>query len=153
MLHAIALSDRIAAPIEVFSPLASAPSVGSTLLQQDGCSPRFACGFNSGTLGIPNLTQHVQSLRLIRRLLVNMATLNGRQTQPWVDQEVANYVSYRIGNFDTGLISGYVRYGEADEDPRRRRGLVHFWRIAGGTEAKTSAMRDYLQRLAAAPLP
>ena len=105
MLHAIAMSDRIVAPIEVFSPLASAPSVGSTLLQRDGCSPRFACGFNTGTLGIPNLTRHARTLRLIRRIIVNQGTLNGRAALPWADQEVANYVSHRVGNFDTGLIS------------------------------------------------
>ena len=53
-------------------------------------------GFNTGTLGIPNLRAHAETLRLIRRIIMNHAAVHGRSALPFVDQEIANYVSYRI---------------------------------------------------------
>ena len=103
MLHAIAMSDRIAAPVELMSPLARNPSVGATLLQRDFCSPGYMAGFNSGTLGIPNVRAHAETLRLIRRIIANHSLLHGREALPYADQEIANYVSFRLANFDTGL--------------------------------------------------
>jgi lipopolysaccharide biosynthesis glycosyltransferase len=92
MLHAIAMSDRIAAPVELMSPLARNPSVGATLLQRDLCSPGYMAGFNSGTLGIPNVRAHAETLRLIRRIIANHSLLHGREALPYADQEIANYV-------------------------------------------------------------
>jgi hypothetical protein len=123
MLRAIALSDRIAAPVELMSTLAGQPSVGATLLQRDLCAPGFMAGFNSGTLGIPNLHEHAAMLRLIRRLIVNHSLLYGRTTLPYADQEIANYVSYRIGHFDTALLSRFVRYAGHDAHLGSRSGL------------------------------
>jgi hypothetical protein len=146
MLHAIAMSDRIAAPVELMSPLARNPSVGATLLQRDLCSPGYMAGFNSGTLGIPNVRAHAETLRLIRRIIANHSLLHGREALPYADQEIANYVSFRLAHFDTGLISRFVRYGGEDAHLGERCGLVHFWPVPG-IAARTQAMRDYLTRL------
>ena len=145
MLHAIAMSDRIAAPVELMSTLARNASVGAALLQRDFCSPGYMAGFNSGTLGIPNVRAHAETLRLIRRIIANHSLLHGRGALPYADQEIANYVSFRLANFDTALISRFVRYGGEDAHLGERCGLVHFWPV--GTAARTQAMRDYLTRL------
>jgi hypothetical protein len=147
MLRAVATSDRIAAPIEVLTSLAANPASGAALLQRDFCSPGFMAGFNTGTLGIPNLRAHAETLRLVRRIIMNHATLHGRMALPWVDQEIANYVSFRLNNHvDTGLISRFVRFAGNDAHTGNRCGLVHFWPVAGAA-ARTQAMRDYLGRL------
>ena len=146
MLRAIAMSDRIAAPVELMSPLARNPSVGATLLQRDLCSPGYMAGFNSGTLGIPNVHAHAETLRLIRRIIANHSLLHGREALPYADQEIANYVSFRLAHFDTALISRFVRYGGEDAHLGERCGLVHFWPVPG-TAARTQAMRDYVTRL------
>jgi hypothetical protein len=146
ILCALAASDRIAAPIEEFSALQNSPSMGATLLQQDGCSPRFAVGFNCGTLGIPNLATHITTLRLIRTVMVNHADIHGRHAQGWVDQEIANYVSYRDAHFDTHLLTRYVRYAGWDNKTATlsgRVGLVHFW----PAKDKLDAMRRYVREL------
>jgi hypothetical protein len=140
MLRTIAMSDRISAPLEPPATLATWPSMGAELLQRDFCSPGFAMGFNSGTLGFPNLAAHADTLRLIRRTMTNHAALHGRDALKWVDQEVANYVSYRLAYFDTGLISPFVRQAGAYADHRARRGLVHFDWVPGG-EGRVRAMR------------
>ena len=142
MLHAVAMSDRIAAPVELLSTLARSPASGAALLQRDFCSPGFMAGFNTGTLGIPNLQAHAETLRLIRRIIINHGMLHGRLALPYVDQEIANYVSYRLAHFDTGLISRYVRFAGDDAHAGPRNGLVHFWPVAGA-EARLLAMRNY----------
>jgi hypothetical protein len=147
MLHAIARSDRIAAPVEPFSPLRSWAPVGSGLLQLDGCDPRALHGFNSGTIGIPNLASHNTTLRLIARVIANHATLKGRGALPHGDQEIANYVAYRTGSFDTTLISPFVRVGsDAPVSPEGRRGLVHFWN-AHGADRRGDLMAAYIAAL------
>jgi hypothetical protein len=146
MLQAIAMADRIAAPVELMSTLARSPASGATLMQRDLCSPGFLAGFNSGTLGIPNFRDHAESLRLIRRIIVNHGLLHGREALPFADQEIANYVAYRTGCFDTALISRFVRYAGHDAHEKARCGLVHFWPVPGAAE-RARAMRNYLERL------
>jgi hypothetical protein len=135
MLHAIALSDRLSAPVEHFSPLRSSFPVGGGLLQLDGHDPAFRHGFNSGTIGIPNLAVHANTLRLIGRIIANRATANGRDALRFVDQEIANYVGYCLSCFDTTLLSPYVRVGGMAPIPTEgRRGLVHFWAVPVGAQ-------------------
>ena len=61
----------------------------------------MACGFNGGTIGIPNLKEHAATLGLIRRTIMNYLSLHGRHALEWVDQEAANYVGYKLGTFET----------------------------------------------------
>lgn len=147
MLEAIACSDRMAAPVEPASPLRSWAPVGSGLLALDGCDPGFVHGFNSGTIGIPNVAGHAATLRLIGRIIANHALLKGRDALPHGDQEVANYVAFRTGTFDTALLSPFVRVGGVGGvAPDRRRGLVHFWGVPGAA-ARVQAMDAYLAAL------
>jgi hypothetical protein len=143
----MAVSERITAAIETFSGLEHAPSVGATLLQMDHQQPRFACGFNCGTIGVPNLPGHKHTLELIRRIISNFLSIRGRSAFLWVDQEAANYVSYKIGHFDTNQISKCVRYGfETATTPLAPlSGLVHFWGV--GRVSRPDIMRDYLDRV------
>jgi hypothetical protein len=148
MLRAVACADRIAAPLEPFSPLRTTPSVGSGLLELDACTPGFAVGFNGGTMGIPNIPAHAATLRLIRTIMVNHAAINGRAAFAWVDQEVANYVSFRLAHF-CRAIDPFVRYGGwEDTEPSTdgRVGLVHFW-PALGADKKFAAMQRYRRRI------
>ena len=147
MLKTIASSDRIVAPLEG-GLLRTFPSLGATLYQRDGFDAGFASGFNGGTLGIPNLASHGKTLDLIRAIIVNHALLHGRDYHRWVDQETANYVSFRIANVDTHAISSYVRTGFADtaKTSNGRRGLVHFW----ASTPKSATMQAYVEVLRSA---
>ena len=149
MLHAIATSDRIAAPVELQTTLARHVASGASLMQRDQISPGYMAGFNSGTLGIPNLRHHASTLRLIRQIIMNHSVIHGRTSLPFVDQEVANYVSFRLAHVDTVLVSRYVRYGGENADIHNRCGLFHFWMVAGAAN-RAQAMREYVTRLEAA---
>lgn len=149
VLHAIARSDRMSAPVEPMSPLRSWGPVGSGLLQLDGVDPRHMHGFNSGTLGIPNLASHAKTLKLICRIIANNASIKGRDSLPYADQEIANYVSYRIGEFDTVLLAPFVRVGgEGGVSPDHRHGMVHFWAVPGSAK-RAEVMGEYLKQLQA----
>jgi hypothetical protein len=86
--------------------------------------------------------------RLIRRIIANHSLLHGRGALPYADQEIANYVAFRLANFDTTLIARFVRIGGTDSHPRDGVGLAHFWGVAGAA-ARAQVMRDYLTLLRA----
>lgn len=147
LLVTMACATRLTAPIEEFSGLEHAPSVGATLLQLDLEQPRFAAGFNCGTLGIPNLPMHRHTVELIRKIICNFTAQRGRSALHWVDQEAANYVSYKIGHFETHDVSRFVRYGFGERPTltEPRTGLVHFWGVS--RHERPAIMRDYLDRV------
>ena len=154
MLCAMARSDQISAPLEPFSPMRSSPAAGSGLLQLEGLAPGFAVGMNFGTVGIPNIPAHAATLRLIRRIMMDHALLHGRTVLPYHDQEVANYVAFRLTSFGPA-IHPFVRYGGwPNTEPAidGRVGLVHFWPALRG-EDKLVAMQRYHARIDAASKP
>ncbi len=147
MLVAMACARTLTAPLEDVGPLRSWPPVGATLLQRDNREARFARGFNAGTLGIPNLRAHETTLRLIRRIIANLLMQEGRAALEWVDQEVANYVSFVHAPVDTAAISRFVRHGAPhdSETPGPLTGLVHFW--ATGKADRHELMARYVDVL------
>ena len=147
MLIEMALADSLTAPLEDVGPLRSWPPVGGTLLQRDGREARFARGFNAGTLGIPNLRAHETTLRLIRRIIENILKAEGRTSLEWVDQEVANYVSFVHAHVDTAAVSRFIRFGapHSSETPGALTGLIHFW--ATGKADRHELMRKYIDVL------
>lgn len=147
MLIEMAIADRLTAPVESVGPMRTWPSVGASLIQKDGHDPRYADGFNAGTLGIPNLRAGAATLRMIRRLIANLLRIEGRDHLEWVDQEVANYVSFRHAHVDTASLNRFVRYGGAGdaEVPGALTGLVHFW--ATGKHDRHEIMRRYIDVL------
>lgn len=54
MLMDVLTSDKLSAQAESFSPLKSTWSVGSSLLEEDGCDPGDAVGFCAGIISIPS---------------------------------------------------------------------------------------------------
>ena len=146
MLREIALSDRVCATAEPYR-VADSPLVGRDLLADDHCpvaADRF--GFNAGTLGVPNMARHGQTMALIARTLRNRREVVGRDAGGLVDQPIANYVAVRTGGFDTSVLSRYVRLSAAAADPAGRRGLVHFCWVPDA-DARIAAMTAYLAAL------
>ncbi len=148
LLATILALDRISAPLEDVSSLQTNPSVGASLIQRAGLDARFACGLNGGTVGIPNLQSSAELMELTRAIITNHSEIFGREYFRWVDQEVLNYVSFCVGNFNTSALLRYIRYGwENDEfDVSRRLGLVHFWPPVKD-RPKLDRMRDYVAAL------
>lgn len=146
MLRDIVRSARVCAAPEPYR-VADSPLVGSDLLADDHCpvaADRF--GFNAGTLGIPNMARHGQTLALIARTLRNRREVVGRDSGGLVDQPIANYVAMRTGGFDTAVLSRYVRLANAVADPAERRGLVHFCWVPNA-DTRVATMTAYLAAL------
>ena len=146
MLYELARADRICAVPEPHS-IADSPMVGSHLIAADGSRPDPGRkGFNSGTLGIPNMVRHGPGIALIGRALRNRLSLSGRQSNGLVDQPMANYVSYRTLHVDTALLGRYVRLSNASAPPADRIGLVHYCWVPDGA-MRVEVMTSYLEGL------
>lgn len=153
VLAAAASAGRLSAPAELFSPLDSNPGVGANLFREDGVDVAGRVGFNTGTLGIPNLPEFGGAIEAIRTVLSNHSDLRGRGSLGWVDQPVANYVGAVTGLVDTDTLTPFVRHtGQQDDGVTdQRRGLAHFWVPRPDGMAKQDAMLRYMQALRAAP--
>jgi hypothetical protein len=108
-------------------------------------------GFSTAILGIPNLGRHGHVLDLIGRIMRNRTSMFGREAQPDLEQAVANYVSFRLANFDTELLTPIVRTAEGTLDGADALGAVHFGSLPAGND-RVAQMRHYLRRIAG-PLP
>ena len=149
MLIDIALSRRLCAPTEDYSPLAHARSVGADFLRLAGYHDLGdARGLNGGTIGIPNLADHAADLRLISTLIMRYIRRHGRGSLEWVDQEITNYVGHARQLFDPRPLTPYARFGDASDlgTPRPRSGFVHFWKLRRG---RVPVMRSYLEQVRA----
>lgn len=149
LLAAAATAGRPSAPAEPFSSLHDNPAVGADLLRRDGRPVPDGCGFNGGTLAVPNLANWHGFLEAIRTIIGNHEELHGRDGFRWVDQEVANYVGVRTGTVDVAVITPFVRYAfQGDEaNTSRRAGLLHFWPPRTDGMAKEDAMNRYATAL------
>jgi hypothetical protein len=143
----MACAGRPSAPLEHFSNLALSPSVGGQLIQRDNGNPILSHGFNAGTLAVPNLKEFGHVLAIIRRTIRNYLSIHGRDGLQYVDQEVANYISYKFAHFDTGQVTRYVRTGWIQDASTlgTLSGLVHFCGI--GRASRTALMQQYLDLL------
>lgn len=148
LLHALALSDLMAAPAEYLPPLSRSQPAGNGLLQLDECAPVHRQAFDVSVLGIPNLACHAHTLALICRLLANRSLPHDRELPDAADRDIANYVSFRSAHVDTSLLSPFVRDASVANPAAPHRGLAQFARITD-TAQRTDAMRDYLRRLEA----
>ena len=156
MLIEVARSRRLCAPVEDYSPLAHARSVGADFLRLAGYHDLGDTrGFNGGTIGIPNLADHEADLALISTLIMRFIRRHGRGSLEWVDQEITNYVGYVRDLFDPRPLTGFVRFGDAGDAERRgpRTGLVHFWKLRRGRVPVMRAYLDLVRAEAGAALP
>jgi hypothetical protein len=145
LLQNLAMADRIAAPAAPAGAVGSTPGFGGDLLREEAWDPNEIEGVNTAVLGIPNLGQHAHRLELIGRILRNRASLFGRNGPAEGEQAAANYVSFRLADFDTSLITPHLRDAGVAPTEAEPVGMVHFGAIAAGTE-RLALMRDYLMQ-------
>ncbi|MBP2294265.1 fascin domain-containing protein [Azospirillum rugosum] len=147
LMQTLALSAKMTAQREDFSFLATAPSVGATLLQEAGCKPPDdERGFNSGIIGIPSISDHARTLLKIRDTIYRYAQAkSNRRALSHFDQAIANYVAFKTSSFDLDLLSDKVRWVDADVlcGGKQRLGFVHFW----GASDKAKEMSRYVDHL------
>ena len=149
MLVAALVTEQICAPLEDWHRLKTHPPVGATLIQLDQLEPgSYAAGFNGGTIVIPNTAdpRHRRSFELVARTITHVGLKFGRGFNPWADQEVANYIAYKVGGWNTAALTRFVHYIENDAgQDYNRSGLTHFWGHAG--PQKVEKMLAYLTDL------
>lgn len=110
VLEALALCDRIAAPLAPKVARLHAPLSGLGMLQRDGIDCGAIAAVDPAVLGVPNLAMAAPALALLRRIVADRAIRAGdAPVPPWLESEVVNYVAFAGGQpFDTHLLTGFV---------------------------------------------
>ena len=152
ILHAIDGAGPICFPSEP-SSVAMWSSMGGNFFRAAGLDVA-GCGFNSGTMGIPNgcAFEHRFTLQLIGATIQDIWTHDRLIFDRWIDQPVVNYLHARHAIFDTDRLTPFFRYSfqndRVDSSYPARAGAVHFF-----DDDKAPRMLDYLERVLSSSPP
>lgn len=137
--------EKISAQIEKDHYITTDESNGSTLYSQHSF-PLLSegYGFNAGIIMIPSWEKFNYALKAAYRMLILYTIKFGRDSIPFYDQSILNYVFHKLNVFDGTLITNYVSVPEHDNIYDRKKGFVHFW-TRGST--RSESMREYVTYL------
>lgn len=125
---------------------------GGTLYEQDPYDIDDVNCFNGGLLLVPNMKNHGRYLAAAYRCLCLYTAQNGRDSIPFYDQSVLNYVLYKMKDFSPDPVTKCTQIGgdglpvirEMFElNPKNPKGFVHFW----NAPAKHLDMKNYLEEV------
>lgn len=148
-LRVSAMSDKCSAQIESFHFHKDSPHAGGTLFQKDEYVLGDVHGFNGGILMVPNLRQHGENLRACYHSLRNYTSEFGRDSIPFYDQRILNYILYKVNDFSPSPVTECTQVGGEGHksiremfelNPRDPKGFVHFW----NTSDRVEEMEIYL---------
>lgn len=147
-----AMADKCSAQVENFHLHKESEHVGGSLFQQDLYELENVYGFNGGILLVPNMVYHKDHLRACYLCLHNYVINYGRDSIPFYDQSVLNYVLYKMHDFSPSPVTEMTQVGGDEHqsiramyelDPRKPKGFVHFWNTANRVEE----MSAYLEKI------
>ncbi|MEE8663351.1 MAG: hypothetical protein SOH81_07200 [Acetobacter sp.] len=147
-------SKKCSAQIEYFHKFKTSSHTGATLFKKDPFFIEDVYGFNGGILMVPNIDSHGVYLKHAYYALCKYTDENGRDSLPFYDQSILNYILYKMDDFDGRLVTERTQIGgEGDKkirdlydlDPKKTKGFVHFWNSAKRHVDMEKYYRDVLQ--------
>ena len=149
LLEASLLSGKMSAQSERWNELPGSDAAGGNLFARDPIPLRDNIGFNAGIWSMPGGNDSIQIVETIRLAVSRYLEINGRESLPWLDQAMGNYVLRKLDAFDSTLITAATRLCQSYEplDVVSPAGLVHFWPVSASAADRAAAMADYLDRL------
>lgn len=152
LLEDVLISGRMSAQSEPWNRLPESESCGAQLFAPDPIPFRHPEGFNAGIWAMPGGPGSVQVVDTIRRAVSRYLQRHGRESLPWLDQAMANYVLRKLDAFDPTLVDRTARLCQSGErlDPNDATGFVHFWPVSQRPDERAAAMAAYVESLHAA---
>lgn len=146
-LYQASFSKQCSAQTETFHIFQDGEHTGGSLFRQDQFTIPEVHGFNAGLFLVPNMKNHKQSFQAAYKTIYDYTTIHGRQSIPFYDQSVLNYVLYKLNDFNPSPISERTQIGGKPSDfnkfdPNNPKGFVHFW----STADKHIHMKRYLDK-------
>lgn len=135
--------DRISAQFEEHNWLQLSPETGSSLYQQKPFPIEGTKGFCAGIMLVPSGRPFRKYFEAALHCLVTYTRQNGRDSIPFYDQSVLNYVLHKLGIVSPFPLTDRTRTWPL-RDGEEPRGFVHFW---DGREERHRRMRDYISEL------
>ncbi len=143
------LGGRMSAQSEPWNRLPDSDAAGGDLFRADPIPFRDEIGFNAGVWAMPGGLDSLQILDAVRHSVSRYLEINGRDSLPWLDQAMGNYVLRKLDAFDARLITAATRLYQSYEplEVTNPAGFVHFWPVAASAHERVVAMADYVERL------
>ncbi|MCG4252941.1 glycosyltransferase [Acetobacter senegalensis] len=151
-LRLSAMADKCSAQIEKFHFHKQSSHVGGSLFQEDKYDLEDVNGFNGGILMVPNMYYHKENLQACYVSLCNYISNYGRDSVPFYDQSILNYVLYKMNDFSPFPVTPATQVGGSEHqsvrdmfelNPYNPKGFVHFWNTADRIKEMTS----YLEKI------
>ncbi|MDI2112804.1 glycosyltransferase [Commensalibacter nepenthis] len=150
-LQEAATAKQCSAQIEPYNLIQDCTSTGGVLFQQDTFDIPKTEGFNSGILLIPNMKYHKNSFKTAFKTINNYTSTYGRFSIPYPDQNVLNYVLYKLQDFNPSPVTERTQVGgdaivtlTRKLDHNNPKGFVHFWNSYNKSEDMKNYMDAYL---------
>ena len=149
ILEAALLSRKMSAQSERWNELPGSDAAGGDLFAVDPVPFYDKIGFNAGIWIMPGGEDSIQIVNTIRLAVSRYLEAHGRESLPWLDQAMGNYVLRKLDAFDSALITSATRLCQSYEalDTIGASGFVHFWPVSAVATQRAAAMADYLERL------
>lgn len=137
--------EKISAQIEKNHYITNNASNGSTLYSQHPF-PLLSKGegFNAGIIMIPSWEKLNYAFKAAYRMLISYTIKFGRNSIPFYDQSILNYVFYKLNVFDGTSITNSVSIPKIENIHNQEKGFVHFWPHG---RSRSTFMREYVAYL------
>ena len=151
-LEVVVQAGRMSLQTEPWNVLPDSSSCGAELFAVDPIPLKHCYGFNAGIWAMPGGPDSVQVVATVRRAVSGYLRIHGRDSLPWLDQAMANYVLRNLDAFDPTLVDGATRLCQSDGevDASAPLGFVHFWAAGHRADIRAEAMARYIVQLRAA---
>lgn len=146
------LDPGLSGQSEPWNPLPDSSHCGAELFAADPFEFEDRLGFNAGVLSMPGGPDSVRVIDTVRRAMGAYLGEHGRDSLPWLDQAMANYVFRKLECLDAGPVTAATRLCQRGDppDPDGAAGFVHFWPASARPDERADSMRRYLDLLDAA---
>ncbi|MBN3868666.1 glycosyltransferase family protein [Gluconobacter kondonii] len=139
IIHVCAKNEKISAQIESDSKFKHKNSVGGTLFKESPFNIDDVNGFNAGVIMVPCHDKFKNIFNISHIMMKKYTQKNGRDSIPFYDQSVLNYVIYKFNCFDESPMTKFVRNSWEGENKNAL--FVHFW---PNKEKRTQDMAFYI---------
>lgn len=117
-------------------------SVGSTLFNECPFEINDVNGFNGGVLFVPSGEKFQDIFKTAYIMMVKYTHRNGRESIPFYEQSILNYILYKSNNFSPEPVSSITEL--SCEEVKKDAVFIHYF-PAGGE--RTTHMKNYIKEL------
>ena len=151
-----AYSKKCSAQTEIFNYFKESSHVGAHMYMQDPYNIDNVNGFNGGIFMVPNIDFHGEIFKRCYYSMQIYSSMYGRDSIPFYDQSIMNYVLYKMGDFDPSPVTERTQVGGDglavvrklyELNPNQPKGFVHFWNAYDRHVVMDKYLNDVIEKM------